>query len=83
MTYVIVSELLGESLLTYPTYEEALTGARNAWKRNPERVGMCKVISSNDVSFVADDEGYCQCDNRACECDIAEMQAVYLDAIAH
>jgi hypothetical protein len=100
MSYFIISENLGLSTRSYLTYEEAIESARKAWKLNPTRVGMCTIEASHreDVSFVADDESYCNCDG-FCTClgpedytpaefaqmrrDKLEQEAVYLDAIAH
>ena len=54
-----------------------------------DECGYCQEVHWFDTTTKYNDPmsaynlGYCQCDNLACECDIAEMQAVYLDAIAH
>jgi hypothetical protein len=104
MRYVIVSLVKGKSQLSYPSYEDALQAARNAWKRDPEGVGMCSVLPLDPsthhectVCGMYDETqshiclDLCPTCNRLDDCghdrysqeDLAEMHAVYLDAIAN
>lgn len=42
--FAILSDNLGLSTRTYVSAETALHSAREAWKRNPDRVGMCRIV---------------------------------------
>jgi len=66
--FLIKSENLGLSTSFYKTYNEALESARKAWKLDPARVGMCTIEDYNPMS--AYNLGYCECENRACECNL-------------
>jgi hypothetical protein len=84
MRYVIVSLKLGKSQLSYPTYEDALQAARNAWKHDKTRVGMCAVMpldpsTHHECSLCG---MYDETQSHICLPEYTEeMNAVYLDAI--
>jgi len=82
LAYFIVSDKLGVSSKSYATEVDALEAGVASFRKKPERVGKFTIEQLDTDPMSAYNLGYCQCDNRACECDIAEMQAVYLDAIS-
>ena len=95
LAYFIVSDKLGVSYRHYTSQQEAITDALIWFRKNPNRVGKFEIAEAgelycgdcNSVHFGKElcEFSPCQLCGRRDDCghDQYEMNAVYLDAIAH
>ena len=95
LAYFIVSDKLGVSSKSYATEVDALEAGIATFRKNPERVGKFRVEEAGELFCGPCNKvhlgnevcefGICRLCGRFDDCghDRYEMQAVYLDAIAH